>query len=462
MESKRRIWLVVALPALGVVLALAPPGGPARAETAASGRSTSVAPAEPIASQSADAGDAPRPGGALLPSGNPPGRAATASASAVLPSGTGAPHRPSPCQEHIPEGKQRPKTTERFPEKGLSGHQVLLEVTVEHGEGERVLPAGVQLKSSDESARAVRAAGFVFPQVDGPAAPKVERATGSGSTTTRVTLPLVPLPAEPGRRELVLPALPIAMARASGEVITLCTAEHQILIEDPIANQPNPEPKGNPAPRRQRELWEGLKLTAYGSLIGLALALAFALLFRWWQRRPKKLPPPPPPRPAWELALEELEQLQRSQLLEQGHLEEHFDQVSHALRRYLGGRYGFDGLESTTTEIMEEMMRRVWRVGLQQDGTRESIIQFLEESDLVKFANVAPTAAQCRGMWDRAKQVVVDTMPSAGEPQRAQVSPAPETSAAGSSSKTTRSVDRATGPAPPEDDSDTSKPEANP
>src|SRR5690606_41714814 len=66
-------------------------------------------------------------------------------------------------------------------------------------------------------------------------------------------LSVVLLPSELGRQSLTLPPLPIAMARASGEVITVCTSEHSIAVDDPTANTPNAEPKPNPAPSRQTE-----------------------------------------------------------------------------------------------------------------------------------------------------------------------------------------------------------------
>jgi len=209
------------------------------------------------------------------------------------------------------------------------------------------------------------------------------------------------------------------MTRASGEIITFCTEAHTVSVEDPIANTPNAEPQGNPEPRRQEELWVTARNVVYGGLLGLAVAALLALLYRLWSRRVRPVPPPPPPRPAWEVALEELHDIRYSQLVEQGRLEDHFDRVSNTLRKYLGGRYGFDGLESTTREILD----RVPADAELPSGIRSAIDQFLEESDLIKFADVEPTEAQCRGGWDRAKEIVdrtrpavVAPVPTAGEP----------------------------------------------
>ena len=106
---------------------------------------------------------------------------------------------------------------------------------------------------------------------------------------------------------MILPPSPIAVSCASGE---LCHSVHRaarrVLVEDPIANAPNPAPKGNPAARRQFEIWTAAKHAAFVALVALLVGALGALLISRWLRRPKKLPPPPPPRPPWDVALEAL------------------------------------------------------------------------------------------------------------------------------------------------------------
>src|SRR5690606_37750065 len=116
----------------------------------------------------------------------------------------------------------------------------------------------------------------------------------------------VPLPKKPGRNELVLPPLPIAISRASGELMTLCTAPHPVTVEDPIANEPNPKPKQNPDPLRQREEWTAAKNAAIVASVALVLGALLAWLIGRWLKRPRPAPPPPPPRPPWEVAHEAL------------------------------------------------------------------------------------------------------------------------------------------------------------
>lgn len=339
----------------------------------------------------------------LIAAVTPPGQGKGAPG---VPGTASAPSAPTgaTCVANVPEGKEPPKLVETFPARGKSGHRAVLMVEVVHGPGERVLPSALDVDTDSPAFRALRSEGFRFPSAQGPSRPELRREEQGATARTRFSLPLLLLPEEPGRKEMTLPPLPIAISRSSGEIITVCTASHTITVEEPIANEPNPAPKANPAPGRQRELFVGLRNAVYGGALGLLLATALGLVVRAWRKRPKKAVPPPPPRPPWEVALEALADIRRSGWVEDGRFGEHFDRVSHVLRRYLGERYGFDALESTTREIVTALAGR--QVGHEES---ELVRRFLDESDLVKFAKLTPTAAQYHWLWDTAQQVVERT-----------------------------------------------------
>jgi hypothetical protein len=281
-----------------------------------------------------------------------------------------------------------------------------LTLVIEHGPGETVLPGGFRLDGSAEQSKALEAAQFYLPDPNGDAKPTLEREERNGGAVTTVKLRFVPLPAKPGRNQLVLPPLPIAVARASGELMTLCTSTHTVVIEDPIANEPNPKPKPNPEPRRQLEEWTTAKHVTYAALVALVLGAIAAWLIGRWMRRPRPVPPPPPARPAWDVALEALFDLRHSGLLSEQRYAEYYDRVSDTVRRYLGDRYGYDGLESTTREALAALRRvsmpmEVWVF----------VQEFMQEADLVKFARRTPTEAECASVLERAQSIVQQTRP---------------------------------------------------
>jgi hypothetical protein len=155
----------------------------------------------------------------------PPARGQAASAAAPPPASAAVslPSLGTPCVERLPAGKQRPALKESVPTKGLSGHALTLSFEIVHGKGETVLPSGFQPQASSKELEAMERSGLYLPDPDGGAGPELERSEQGEQATTKVRLSFVPLPDKPGRNEIVIPPLPIAIARASGDMIVLCT-----------------------------------------------------------------------------------------------------------------------------------------------------------------------------------------------------------------------------------------------
>jgi hypothetical protein len=340
------------------------------------------------------------------------------------------------CVETVPKGATRPILVDSFPSRGTSGWAAALSITVRHGKGERVLPSGLDLSSAVEAKKVLKQAGFGIPDQDGGAGARIWTDPDDAKAdlaTTHLELPVVLLPAQPGRNGMVLPPLPVAVARANGEIATVCTHPHHILVEDPTSNTPDAMPKGNPLPVPQREEWTALKRALGWIALGLVLGAILAYFVYRKVTAPKPVPPPPPPRPPWEVALESLDEVRHAGLLEVHRYSEHFDRTSDAIRRYLGARFGFDGLESTTDEILsalktqgsgfirfespapgEEAPLRAF--GPAPGVSFDRIASFLRECDLVKFANLTPTPEQCSTSITTGEAIVRATMPTGGAP----------------------------------------------
>jgi hypothetical protein len=321
-----------------------------------------------------------------------------------------------------------------FPGRGTSGWAGTLAITVRHGKGEKVLPSGLDLSAATEAKKLLKEAGFAIPHQDGGAAAQIwiekDDPQKPGAAVTHLELPLVLLPPDPGRSTLILPRLPVAVARANGEIMTMCTQRHGIVVEDPIANVTDPRPADNPPPIPQREEWTSLKKALGWGALGLVVGGLLAWLAYKRLTKPKPPPPPPPPRPPWEVALEQLDEVRHAGLLEVERHAEYFDRVSDAVRGYLGARFGFDALESTTDEILISLERqgagfvRMNDLTIPADSESEShaavpmpgvplddVARFLRECDLVKFANLTPSPEQCGTAIDAGERIVRSTMP---------------------------------------------------
>lgn len=358
---------------------------------------------------------------------------ATAHAADPLDAGAGAGDSTYGCVESIPRGAQKPILLEHFPTRGTSGWAATLSITVRHGKGEKVLPSGLNLSHAGDAKKLLKEAGFAIPEQDASAGAQIwteKEDPQKPGAVTHLELPLVLLPPNAGRNTIVLPRLPVAVARANGEIMTMCTMPHPIVVDDPIANVPDAKPVPNPPPLVQREEWTALKKALGWGALGLALGSVIAWFVYKRVTKPKPPPPPPPPRPPWEVALEKLDEVRHAGLLEVQRHAEYFDRVSDAVRGYLGARFGFDGLESTTDEILASLKKRGGGFIRMDEGAPSStmpapgvplddIARFLRECDLVKFAKYTPSPEECAKALASGETIVKTTMPGARPPSAA-------------------------------------------
>lgn len=209
--------------------------------------------------------------------------------------------------------------------------------------------------------------------------------------------------------DLTLPALTLRVVADDGALAEAKTEPIPLHIESLIANEPNAEPKDATGP--VAVIQDDYTLAwVFGGLAAAALVALLTLWTkRWLENRPKPPPPAPAALPPWEVALRKLAELdsKKAELLAQERGEEFVDGVSDALREYLGKRYGFEGLESTTDEVLRTLERiRPHKLSL------SGVSLLLEQCDLVKFARAKPDLAQCDDLWNGAVGLIRATTPA--------------------------------------------------
>jgi hypothetical protein len=322
------------------------------------------------------------------------------------------------CLEKIPQGAKRPTVEEKFPGEVIAGYEASLDLEIKHGKGETPLASGFRIASGSEAEKALKSHGFLIAEPDAGGEFSITTETDGDKALSKVRIPVIVAPTQSGTRSMILPQLPISVSRANGETMTFCTRVHLVTVTDPTAGEEDPKPHPNPPARAQIEPWPMM----WWILAGVVLALlVIGLLIRYIRKqmalaapgleKQKRLP--------WEEALLELEALKASPLYDSrsgaGAIRaELFDRISDTVRKYLGARYGFDGLgfdglETTTNEMMT-LLGRV-RPGI----PRVDLIQtFLGECDLVKFARVEPAIDDCDQALSRAVSIVQATTPLPG------------------------------------------------
>lgn len=286
----------------------------------------------------------------------------------------------------LPDGHVPTLTVRLTPDSGLmTGDVVHYELTVEVPDGDDVnLPrqsyAPLELVGQDHTESAA-----------------------NGRRRFVYTLDLLAL--APG--EITIAPLTVRVITADGVVGTVRTEAQRVSVGSLVANEPDAQPR--PPTEPVVVMQDDYTLAYLAGALGLMAlsALLTWLLLRWWRARPKELPPPPPPRPAQEVALEKLRALRRelTAAIADGSQARIVDGASDALREYLGHRFGFNGLESTTDEVIARM-RQQRLVGL----TLAEITTLLGECDLVKFAKAVPDQADCEKVIGEAERIVQRTM----------------------------------------------------
>ncbi len=109
-------------------------------------------------------------------------------------------------------------------------------------------------------------------------------------------------------------------------------------------------------------------------------------------------------------ALTELHALEEQKLWQQGLVKEYHTKITEIIRRYFEERFHILALESSTSEIMEQLNRVVL-----PDGIYDSVKNFLENADLVKFAKFQPLPSINEEMMNQAVNIVENTIPVQAE-----------------------------------------------
>jgi hypothetical protein len=143
----------------------------------------------------------------------------------------------------------------------------------------------------------------------------------------------------------------------------------------------------------------------------IIFALALFFFWRWWQKRRAQIALVPPI-PAHVRAKQKLEEALA--LISQP--KEFCVLVSDTIRFYLEERFDFHAPERTT----EEFLRELGETDLLTVEQKESLGNFLESCDLVKFAKYEPRENELRELHHSAVRLVEETEPrpaSNSEPQ---------------------------------------------
>jgi len=196
---------------------------------------------------------------------------------------------------------------------------------------------------------------------------------------------------------------PVVAVLADGTEQTIPFPDLLISVMSVLSNPPPSLADIKPVVKLPGNQWKSI----LGMIIAISvIALATALLIRWWLRRPKTAAPQRiiPPH---EIAFTALNALRQRGYMESGLAEPFYVELSAIIRLYLEQRFDLHAPEQTT----EEFIRTSSQSFALTIEHRQLTQSFLEQSDLVKFARHAPGQEDMQAAWAAAERLVRETIP---------------------------------------------------
>jgi hypothetical protein len=129
-------------------------------------------------------------------------------------------------------------------------------------------------------------------------------------------------------------------------------------------------------------LWAEWRTIAFGGLLFLLMLACIGVLFYHVKhgkpivrfiRRKKKLPP-------HQVAMDEIERIKSERKWAEEDSKEYYTLLTDALRNYIRDRYGFNAMEMTSSEIIEQLIAE------NNEEALDELREIFRTADLVKFA----------------------------------------------------------------------------
>ncbi|PHN03113.1 hypothetical protein [Flavilitoribacter nigricans] len=204
--------------------------------------------------------------------------------------------------------------------------------------------------------------------------------------------------------EYVVPQIPVRLIGADGQIETLQTNPIPLTVNTiPIASD-----SLQLAPIKDIEREDFTFQDSLPYLLGGAGVIIIGLLIWWFffkkhddqgKTRPVII------RPAHEVALDKLEELQKQELWQKGRIKDYYSILTYVAREYLENRFKIPALENTTGEILQKLNGAP---EIDQDRL-QTLRQILTSSDMVKFAKAEPAAAFHTEAMDKTRQFIIIT-----------------------------------------------------
>ena len=201
----------------------------------------------------------------------------------------------------------------------------------------------------------------------------------------------------------IIPSMTVSYKDTDGTDLEIKTPQIFIKVASSLENEEGEKSTDIIDIKPLQEFERDLRLfMIYGGFALVVLAVVIAVAFylkRKKQGRQETIKPP------HVLAFEEIEKLEQEKLIEKGVVKEHYFRLSEIFRRYIENRFHVPAVEQTTQELFPETKNLA---GV-SSSAKENTQNFLNYTDMVKFAKYAPTNDEVESNRTKAITVINET-----------------------------------------------------
>ncbi len=237
-------------------------------------------------------------------------------------------------------------------------------------------------------------------------------ANGDGTETTSQQLTVTVF--APGAFET--PDLSISVRGPDGGVERVFPPPVRLTVNSVLAGTDEQLRDIRPPADLASPLWTRPAALVVAALATLAMLVpaAYVASRRLGGRAPRAMAPVDPRTP-WEIAVQEIDRMERLDLPGDGRFKEHYALVAEVVQAYLRATYLEDaGRPHATDMTTDEIGTAIWQSSLDRKNAGLVVDLFLE-ADLVRFSNYTPLEAQAYEALRRARDLLESTRPLAEE-----------------------------------------------
>ena len=211
------------------------------------------------------------------------------------------------------------------------------------------------------------------------------------------------------------PALPVYIRTRDGSVTQIYPNPVQVTVNS-VLTGPDEQLKDLRSPAGlSTPFWEQPVVLALAALVVLVAAAAGYYLYRRSHRLDATDQTVVDMRSPWEVAIQELDRIDRIDLPGSGDLRGHYTLVSGVVRVYLATTHLRDAGRIEATEMSTEEIGAAISQSSLDYGNARLFIELLREADLVKFANYAPPVCRAYEASSQVRNLVEATRLPSGQ-----------------------------------------------